>query len=152
IMGEFGVLRPFYISAEAGAPVLQQWQADSCGYGFSGWLLWNWDVENQPDVNLWSAMSGGGVIDAALRPLARPDPCRRGSFFNENLAMGATVTASASQSGHDPALATDGRANTMWSAGASAPQWIQIDLPRPSIVREVRLTVSQSPSGPTVHD
>jgi hypothetical protein len=152
IMGEFGAIQLAYQSPEAAAPILQQWQFESCGYGFSGWLLWSWDVENQPDVNLWSALSDGGVIDAALRPLARPDPCRAGVYFNPDLAIGATVTASNSQSGHDPAQAIDGSLYTFWSAGAIAPQWVQIDLPGPSIVRGIELTVSQSPSGETIHD
>jgi hypothetical protein len=152
IMGEFGAVKPSYQSAEAGAARLQQWQIDSCGYGFSGWLLWSWDVEDQPDVNLWSALSAGGVINAALRPLSRPDPCRPGSYLNQDLAARATMTASSSASGSSPALAVDGLPNTAWSASAFSPQWIQIDLPAPSIVTGVRLTVSQYPNGPTVHD
>ena len=49
------------------------WQKQSCAYGIDGWLLWTWDTNEQPD--LWNAMSDGGVIDQALSPKTRPDPC-----------------------------------------------------------------------------
>ena len=49
------------------------WQKQSCTYDIDGWLLWTWDTNEQPD--LWNAMSDGGVIDKALSPKTRPDPC-----------------------------------------------------------------------------
>jgi hypothetical protein len=52
---------------------LQEWQRDSCAYGFDGWLLWTWDTYEQPE--LWTALSGGRVIEQALAPVTRADPC-----------------------------------------------------------------------------
>ena len=49
------------------------WQKQSCAYGIDGSLLWTWDTNEQHD--LWNAMSDGGVIDQALSPKTRPDPC-----------------------------------------------------------------------------
>ncbi|MCH7480745.1 MAG: discoidin domain-containing protein [Chloroflexi bacterium] len=48
-------------------------------------------------------------------------------------------------------MAIDGLANTWWSAGAFAPQWIEIDLGAPTTVYEIRVLTSQSPAGATVH-
>jgi len=45
----------------------------SSAYDIDGWMLWTWDTNEQPD--LWNAMSDGGVIDQALSPKTRPDPC-----------------------------------------------------------------------------
>jgi hypothetical protein len=41
--------------------------------GFDGWLLCTWDTDEQPD--LWNGRSAGGVIEQALAPRLRVDPC-----------------------------------------------------------------------------
>jgi branched-chain amino acid transport system substrate-binding protein len=63
LMGEFGAGNgpPSLLAA-----ILQDWQITSCAYGFSGWILWTWDV----------TLLGDESIDRALRPLDRADPCR----------------------------------------------------------------------------
>jgi uncharacterized protein (TIGR03437 family) len=91
------------------------------------------------------------------RPVVRPDACQVGAYLGQNLAFGAEASASNTWDGTSPgsggpALAVDGNVDTFWNSGGFAPQWIEIDLPFPSIVSGVRLTVDQSPSGPTVHD
>ena len=58
--------------AQAAVPTDKLAEA-SCAYGIDGWLLWTSDTNEQPD--LWNAMSDGGVIDQALSPKTRPDPC-----------------------------------------------------------------------------
>lgn len=69
-----------------------------------------------------------------------------------NLAFGAPVAASGETPDGPATNAVDGEPQTPWNAGAYAPQWIEIDLGAPSVVREVRLRVGQSPStGETVH-
>jgi hypothetical protein len=73
IMGEFGGSRRVYVSASQAAQALVSWQRQSCAYGIDGWLLWTWDTDEAP--NLWNALSGGGVIEQALAPRNRPDPC-----------------------------------------------------------------------------
>lgn len=51
-----------------------------------------------------------------------------------------------------PALnAIDGNTETIWSSGAYAPQWIQIDLGKPTTVSVIRLITSQYPEGETIH-
>ena len=62
-----------------------------------------------------------------------------------------TVTASASLPGSPAANAIDGDPETIWSAGAHAEQWIQIDLGESTTVTSIRLHISQFPAGETIH-
>jgi endo-1,4-beta-mannosidase len=48
IMGEFGAAETSFASASIAAQRFQQWEVQSCQYGFSGWLLWTWDTMTQP--------------------------------------------------------------------------------------------------------
>jgi hypothetical protein len=73
IMGEYGAFTWVYPLVTDGAAGLQDWQIQSCAYSFDGWLLWTWDTDEQPEI--WNAMSQGGVINQALNPVSRPDPC-----------------------------------------------------------------------------
>ena len=73
IMGEFGAPKFAYSTPAAAVPALLAWQYESCRYGIDGWLLWTWDTDEQAE--LWSASSGGGVIEQALAPRNRPNPC-----------------------------------------------------------------------------
>ncbi len=68
-----------------------------------------------------------------------------------DLAFGKKVTASRFLAGFGPARAVDGNPETWWGAGAPPPQWIQIDIGSPSTIALIRLRVSQSPAGMTVH-
>ena len=71
--------------------------------------------------------------------VSEPDP-------SEPLAL--EPTASSSLSTNPPALAVDGDLETHWSAGADAPQWIEIPLDPGRRVVAVRLVVDQFPPGP----
>jgi Cellulase (glycosyl hydrolase family 5) len=73
LMGEYGGSRRVYGSAEEAAAALQHWQFESCAWGFDGWLLWTWDTDEDPA--LWNGRSAGGVIEQALAPRVRIDPC-----------------------------------------------------------------------------
>lgn len=73
VMGEFGGAKRSYRSAGQAADALVSWQRQSCSYGIDGWLLWTWDTDEQPD--LWNGLSAGGVIEGALSPARRTDPC-----------------------------------------------------------------------------
>ena len=73
VMGEFGGARRSFDSVDRAATALTSWERQSCAYGIDGWLLWTWDTDEQPD--LWNALIGGGVIEQALAPKSRPDPC-----------------------------------------------------------------------------
>jgi hypothetical protein len=73
VIGEMGASRRAFGTNADAANALVAWQRMSCAYGIDGWLLWTWDSIEQPD--LWNAHSGGGVIERALAPNNRPDPC-----------------------------------------------------------------------------
>lgn len=68
-----------------------------------------------------------------------------------NLAYGKPVTASAALDGLLPELAVDGLFDTWWGAGAPPTQWIEVDLGSPLEIGRIRLSISQDPSGHTVH-
>lgn len=73
ILGEFGAAKRAFPTAVFAAQNLVNMQAESCNYGFDGWLMWTWDTDEQPD--LWNGMSENGEISADLAPRYRPDPC-----------------------------------------------------------------------------
>jgi predicted amidohydrolase YtcJ len=86
----------------------------------------------------------GAVLFESLcdSEVSEPDP-------SEPVAL--EPTASSSLSTNSPALAVDGDLETHWSAGADAPQWIEIPLDPGRRVVAVRLVVDQFPPGPTTH-
>jgi len=73
VMEEFGAAKSVYGDPATGASALRTWQNQSCSFGFSGWLVWTWDTEEQPDF--WNANSGSAEIRQALSPALHPDPC-----------------------------------------------------------------------------
>src|SRR5919202_842193 len=101
VMGEFGAFKWSYKTTGEATPALQQWQADSCRYGFDGWLFWTWDSPSpQPDGGeLWNSLDGGAALEHALAPTFRPDPCAP----TTNLALGRPVTASSQVVPYNPA-------------------------------------------------
>ena len=150
VMGEFGVLRQHYPSAEAAARGLQKWQAASAQFGISGWLLWAWDSDGSPDT--YDALDRSGLIDRVMAPIHRPDPAGEDllGFPGRNLAFGSSVTASRSLKEDPAAWAVDGTARP-WVSGDYPPQWIKIDLEKPTTIRMIRLMVAQTPAGETKH-
>lgn len=151
IMGEFGGEVARFASLETANQRFVDWQEESCKYGFSGWLFWTWNLTEQPDF--FNARMGDGQIERALAPVTRPDPCSAaaGAGRLTNLALHAAAIASQSLPDQAPANAVDGNPESQWGAGSHAPQWIQIDLGKPSAITAVRLTVAQYPAGDTVH-
>jgi hypothetical protein len=73
VIGQLGAYSSAYPALPDASAALQSWQHESCVYGIDGWLAWTWDTDELPE--LWNALSGGGVIESALSPRARPDPC-----------------------------------------------------------------------------
>jgi hypothetical protein len=151
IMGEYGVARSSYASEAQAARALHDWQVESCGYGFDGWLLWTWDSEEQTDF--YNALTDEGLIDEALSPAGRPDPCEAGTFefFEYNLALGKPARASRFLPDQPSAGAVDGSTSHWWGAGSFAPQWVQIDMGQPATIGLIRLVITQSPAGDTLH-
>jgi hypothetical protein len=74
IMGEFGADRQVFTDVVAAATRLQTWQAESCAFGFDGWLMWTWGGAEFHD-SFWEAVEHDGAIVGALAPILNPDPC-----------------------------------------------------------------------------
>jgi hypothetical protein len=68
-----------------------------------------------------------------------------------NLAYRRPTRASIRLPGYGGELAVDGDPGTLWNSGGGPRQWIEIDLQAPRDIREIRLTVGQSPPGETTH-
>jgi hypothetical protein len=77
VVGEYGAFKHSAPTAAKAAATLVDWQRESCAYGFDGWLLWTWDTSEEPsgEPDLWTAVDEGGVVERALAPAGRPDPC-----------------------------------------------------------------------------
>lgn len=73
IMGEFGAEISRFASIQTAAETLMNWQIESCGYGFDGWIFWTWDLDEQPEF--FNALMNEGAINGVLAPLTRPHPC-----------------------------------------------------------------------------
>jgi F5/8 type C domain len=147
VMGEFGGLRFAYPSPLSAAEALATWQADSCAFGFDGWVLWLWA---ETDDEVWGGPEGGGEIADVLAPETRPKPCSAGGIL-VNHALGATATATSSLPDQRARRAVDGGIVTGWSAGAGPPQAIDLDLGALVDVARIELAVDQDPAGATVH-
>ncbi|HSB88888.1 MAG TPA: discoidin domain-containing protein [Anaerolineales bacterium] len=68
-----------------------------------------------------------------------------------NLAYQKTTRVSGIFEGQNGSFGVDGDPGTSWNSGDFPPQWIEIDLGESSTIAEIRLTVAQSPAGPTTH-
>ncbi len=152
VLGEFGAFEYAYPTPADADLSLRGVEAESCPYGFDGWVHWSWDTtEFSTDEDpLWAGTAGGGLINKGLGPRLRPDPCEAAPGTG-NLALGKPVTASASVPEAPASNVVDGLMADWWSAGAYAPQWIEIDLGSPASIARVRLFVSQLPDGLTTH-
>jgi F5/8 type C domain len=151
VLGDFGAFQFAYPTVADADRILKATQADACAYGIDGWVFWSWDTSEFAvgDPTMWHGMSSGGVIGLGLGPRLRPDPCAAVPGAG-NLALGKPVTATAEADG--PATrAVDGLVGTIWGSGASAQQWIDIDLGTPTSVGRIRLFVTQTPNGVTTH-
>jgi hypothetical protein len=147
VMGEYGAFVNRFPRAQSVAYVLQRHVAQSCSAGWDGWLQWGYLRSPLEDAT-WALTDPGAGLLMALAPRYDTDPCAVPE--NPNLAAGATITATSTLEGSDPAnVADDGLA--IWSAGADAPQSITIDLGAPTAVSSIELVVDQFPAGRTVH-
>jgi len=95
-----------------------------------------------------------GTVPAPEATTAPTDPAPVAAV-ETNLALNAPVTATAFLPGFEPEKAVDGidalDLDNWWSAGADAPQNIEIDLGAPSDITRIRLVASQFPAGETLH-
>jgi hypothetical protein len=75
MMGEFGCNEEWGLNATTCAPMLKTLQRSSCAQGFSGWMFWTYDCDEQPEPHWFTLMEADGAIDNVLSPLRNPDPC-----------------------------------------------------------------------------
>ena len=148
LMAELGAPTASNATAAIAAEALQTWQADSCASGFDGWLLWTWDTngERAGEPAMWDGQDAGGMLERALAPTIRTDPCAP-----TNLAFGKPVLASPSAPEGPPEHAVDGLVGTHWNAMAAPPGWIEVDLGAPHDIALLRLVVAQTPPARAVH-
>jgi hypothetical protein len=148
LMAEAGAPTSAYAALYSAAEALQTWQAQSCASGFDGWLLWTWDSSGQlaGEPAVWSGAAGGGLLQRALAPTIRTDPCSE-----PNVALGKPATASSSDVATPPADAVDGLTGTLWNAGGPPGGWIELDLGTTYDIGMLRLVVAQTPAGLTEH-
>ena len=152
LMGEVGAFTWTYPRVSDGAIAIQDWIADSCARGFSGWIYQGYypAPAGLTDAT-WGFVDAQNTILDALSPVNQPDACTTTVLPGRNLALKKQVSVSASLPGQTPQMAVDGNPITQWSAGAFPTQWIEIDLGAPYAIGEIRLTVGQWPAGQTVH-
>ncbi len=108
------------------------------------------DYEDNPegllDIQILQTMVGGVIEYCANNPCY--NLCDELEIFDLD---SFEVSVSQYLPDQRPEAAFDHNAQSNWGAGAHPPQWIQIDLQRDRIISQINLTVSQFPSGPTVH-
>jgi hypothetical protein len=150
IMGEYGALTDQYPSREAAMEKMADLQAASAGLGISGWIYWAWHIEKNPDT--YNLADEGAIVNRALAPAYHPDPGSRAiaAKVRKNRTSGAKASATGTFESFGPECAID-RTARPWNSGGEAPQWIELDLQQPDSVQMIRLVVSQSPAGETVH-
>jgi hypothetical protein len=152
VLGEVGAFKFAYPTPSDAERILRSVQADSCPYGIDGWLHWSWDTTEfgTGEFPLWEGSALGGLIDLALGPRLRPDPCAAVPGAG-NIALGKPVTASAEEPGAPAARVVDGLMMNWWSSGGYPTQWIEVDLGAAASIAKIRLFVSQYPDGSTTH-
>lgn len=152
MMGEYGAFCHIYPALTPAARVITNWQAESCTYGFDGWLYWaSYPANESVGDRTWGLMDESGFLLELLAPANHPDPCVAVAISSASLAYQKPIRASASLSAEPPANAVDENNATQWGAGTSAPQRIEIDLGQVYRLTEIRLLVAQWPEGDTVH-
>jgi hypothetical protein len=152
VLGEYGSFRHIYAEIDSAARAAIETAAESCLYGFDGWLYWTY-YPSDPSVGdgTWGLVDDDDFMLNLFAPVNQPDICTPVEVPNNNLAYGKPVTASRSLPEEPPENAVDDSAGTQWGAGDGPVQWIQIDLDGSYRVTEIRLLVAQYPAGNTVH-
>jgi hypothetical protein len=149
ILGEYGALFGTYTSVQSAAKGLVDWQSASTTFGIDGWLLWSWDMDLGRDC--WAATDSAGLIANALAPATRSNPMSAATAASiPSVSRAKSARASGTYEDQGPSLAIDGTMR-QWSSGGFPPQWLEVELKGVVEISEVRLTVGQSPEGPTVH-
>ena len=152
VMGEYGAFGHIYSKIDSAARALTQWVADSCRYGFDGWVYWAYyPADASVNDRTWGLVDETNYLLNLFAPVNQPDPCKAIEIPNDNLAYHKPVTASQSMADQPAANVVDEDESTLWNAGAGPVQWIQIDLQGSYRITEIRLLVAQYPNGDTIH-
>ncbi|HRK55340.1 MAG TPA: discoidin domain-containing protein [Cyclobacteriaceae bacterium] len=151
IMGEFGSFVDRYATLDDAIQAAQSWMAESCNYGFDGWLYWGLYRASGVGDATWSFFDEGNELLESMSPNEYPDACDDDLLAPVNVALNKSVTASASISGEEPGKAVDGDNDSQWGAGSAPPQWIEIDLEGDIEISKISLRVGQFPAGTTTH-
>lgn len=152
LLGEYGAFRHIYSDIDSAARTITQWVAESCQYGFDGWLYWTYyPADASVGDRTWGLVDEDDYLLNLFAPVNQPDPCAAVEIPNDNLAYNKPVIASRSLPEEPPENAVDDNAGTQWGAGEGPVQWIQIDLQGSYRITELRLLVAQYPAGNTIH-
>ena len=151
VLGEYGAYSAWWPDHLTAAAALMKMEVDSCRVGFDGWIEWAWRGDAVGDV-YW-ATDGDAEIANVVAPANRPDPCeyRDFDYIRYNVALDANVTVSSSVPDNPGEFVNDGKLDH-WNAANEAPQWVELELPRPTAVESIRLWVAQDPAGRSVHE
>lgn len=120
-------------------PLLEAGQTQT--YAISGLLPeteYHFILRAADGVGNWSAMSN--TVSATTDEL----------FIPENLCLNKPTTASTNS--FTAYRATDGEADTQWSANAYYPQWIEVDFQGLATLDSLAFRVAQFPSGMCIHE
>ncbi|GJM41750.1 MAG: hypothetical protein DHS20C20_20320 [Ardenticatenaceae bacterium] len=152
LLGEYGAFRHIYSELTPAARAITNWQAESCAYGFDGWLYWTYyPAASNVGDRTWGFVDEDQFIMELLAPANQPDPCTAVSLPSANLAYQKPVTASAALPAEPVSNAVDENEASQWGSGHDAPQWIEVDLGEATTITEMRLLVAQWPAGETIH-
>lgn len=152
ILGEYGPFRHIFPDLKNAARVTTNWVAESCQYGFDGWLYWTYYPANaSAGDRTWGLMDEDAYLLNLFSPNNQPDPCVAVEIPRDNIAYGKPVQASQNLAEEPPEYAVDDDPTTQWGSGSDAPQWITVDLENNYRVSEIRLLVAQWPQGNTLH-
>lgn len=152
ILGEYGAFTHSYADLKPAARALTNWVAESCQFGFDGWLFWAYySASPSTGDRTWGMVDNDDYLLNLLSPENQPDPCMPVEVPSENLAYHKPVKASRSLPEEPPEFAVDEIADTQWGSGADPQQWIEVDLENSYQINEVTLLVAQWPEGNTIH-
>ncbi len=150
IMGEVGAFRDRFPSVELAARRVQDWIAESCQYGFDGWLYWEYYGQDVAGDRMYGLAGDNALLLFTLSPLVQPDPCATMEIYISNVAFEQAASATRSLPDAPPERAVDGTGEP-WISGADAPQGIEVTFDQPRRLSQIRLTVAQDPAGDTAH-
>jgi Tol biopolymer transport system component len=111
-----------------------------------------WRATSPPATFGNSLPATGASATPTLTPTLSILPTVTGTLpTSGNLALNQRTSTSRSEGARPARRAVDGNFGSDWGSGDFPPQWIQIDLGAPASVRQIRLYVTQNPSGYTEH-